>query len=258
MIIDAVLFNGEHDCMDIRRAELDSVIDHRIVVEGTRDFRGKPKVLRFRPRVGETYIVVDDLPDENADVSPWDRETHSRNAIMRGLKTARPGDLVSISDADEIPAASTLSTIGMSVRSPANGPIICTTQLYYYRLNLRVEHTTPYQPVVTTVQRLRNHSPQEERTTRVADHRITGAGWHFSYLGSIAEMQRKISQFAHAELDTPEFNREAWLQQCVDDRLDLFGRTFLLNPAGIHELPACIRDNPQRWERLMWKPKRAA
>jgi len=114
-VFDCFTFFNELDVLELRLRELNDLVDRFVLVEGDQTFTGKPKPLifdqnkdrfeRFLPKIAHVKFV--DFPVEP--VSPWTRETLSRQAIMLGLFEAEPNDLVLISDVDEIPKPATLS-----------------------------------------------------------------------------------------------------------------------------------------------------
>ena len=185
MIFDCFTFFNELDVLELRLHELDSVVDRFVLVEATRTFSGRPKPLvfeankerfkRFLPRI--EHVVVRDLPDESA--SPWAREAAQRDAILRGLKTAIPEDVILISDVDEIPRASCVRQF-VQARGQAASFYMPT---FYYKLNVKNVRGEVFQPLTVAVRRAILKTPQETRLWRFGLPGIPDAGWHFSYLG---------------------------------------------------------------------------
>lgn len=260
MIIDAVMYNGEKDVLKIRRAELDDVVDHRVVVSGCTDFRGRARTAPTAvPTRRETWSVFPDPffyhPSER---TPWERECAQRNSLLAAVEelNPQPDDKVIISDVDEIPARAAINAlheyrIGYGHRIDV---IVLPVQLFYYRLNLAMNHTTPYQPVIATVQALRECLPQQLRENGANGSSVPIPGWHFSFLGDVASIQRKIHQFAHEEYDTEQFTADAHIEQCIKEGLDIFGRGYQISVTSLDSVPQCIRDDPGAWEHLIWKP----
>ena len=56
-----------------------------------------------------------------------------------------------------------------------------------------------------------------------------GGGWHFSYLMTEKEIQKKIKAWTHAELDTEENNSLEVIKDRVKSNKDLFGRDITLS-----------------------------
>jgi beta-1,4-mannosyl-glycoprotein beta-1,4-N-acetylglucosaminyltransferase len=110
MIYDTFTFYNSLDILEIRLRILDPVVDRFVLVEGTRTFNNSPKELIFqRHRHEERFaaflpkielVTVDQWPEFT---DPWLYEVFQRNSILRGLGGCRPGDVVIVSDTDEIP-----------------------------------------------------------------------------------------------------------------------------------------------------------
>ena len=97
MIYDCFTFFNELDMLEIRLNVLKDVVDRFVLVEATRTFTNHGKELvyqknkyrfeNFEDRI--IHIVVDDFPEYK---TPWHYESHQRNAILRGLKDAKPDE----------------------------------------------------------------------------------------------------------------------------------------------------------------------
>src|SRR5208282_2760368 len=124
--IDAFLFSGELDILEIRLHELDSVVDHFVIVESCEPHgaggRRQPTYLANPARWAEVigkfgdkihYEVLDKLEPVYTDSkSGWQRENFHRSALMQPIRQlARPEDVVIISDVDEIPRATVLKQV---------------------------------------------------------------------------------------------------------------------------------------------------
>src|SRR6476620_1912740 len=135
------LFN-ELDLLELRLRELDALVHRFVLVEAPRTFTGLPKPLHFKqnrdrfqpflPKI--VYVELEEFPADLA--SAWDREYFSRRAIMRGLDSAAPDDLVLISDVDEIPKPANLET---ALRSPSSARrlTVFESEAYLHYLNAR-------------------------------------------------------------------------------------------------------------------------
>ena len=113
-LYDCFTFYNELTLLRLRLETLSPHIERFVLVEATKTFTGKPKPLvfganrhLFTPWLNKIeHVVVDDMPDEG---DAWAREIHQRNAIARGLPSARQEDIIMVSDVDEIPRASTIA-----------------------------------------------------------------------------------------------------------------------------------------------------
>jgi beta-1,4-mannosyl-glycoprotein beta-1,4-N-acetylglucosaminyltransferase len=123
MIYDCFTFYNELDLLQVRLHELHEVVDRFVLVEATQTFQGKPKPLFFKDNAAAfaryadkiIHVVVEfpacDLTSQLA-TRPrnaiWARQHYQRDQIAQGLSKASPGDLIIVSDLDEIISASKL------------------------------------------------------------------------------------------------------------------------------------------------------
>lgn len=229
-IYDCFTFYNELDLLEARLTLLDSVVDTFVIVEATKTFTGQDKPLFYQDNAARfarwahkiRHIIVDDMPETG---NPWDRETHQRNAIRHGLTGAHPADVVIISDVDEFPDPATLPR-----RIEAGGLVTLVQEFYYY--SPRYRHTQPWTRArVTTAAMLRTLTPQQIRDVgythslgNTAQARFLRCGWHLSYFGDVAAIQRKIAAFSHQEYNTPDYTDADHLADCIRRGVDLFGR----------------------------------
>jgi hypothetical protein len=111
-IYDCFVFRDELDMLEIRLNELNDVIDYFVIVESPKTFGGKDKRLYFNETQTRfimfshkiIHLIVEDVPTKGGS---WVKEAHMKNSLLRGLHAdnskVRDGDIVLISDLDEIP-----------------------------------------------------------------------------------------------------------------------------------------------------------
>lgn len=224
MIYDCFMFFNELDVLDIRLHTLNEVVDRFIIIESPRTHTGESKPLyfnenrdRFRPFLHKiTHLIFTDYPEPPVDTplqqKYWYVENAQRNALIRGLSDAQPSDTIILSDLDEIPSPD-------AVQKAAKLPGItrCSLRLYYYFLNFR-DYTTPfwnqgtqicsYSELITGNQ-FKNFV-YNDFVPRGANPGITmtmlrfvkptrtlkNSGWHFSYIGGIKKVIKKLSSIA--------------------------------------------------------------
>jgi beta-1,4-mannosyl-glycoprotein beta-1,4-N-acetylglucosaminyltransferase len=116
-IYDTFLFDGELDLLEHRLRETYVLVDKFVLVEAAETFRGQPKPLRFaanRARfawAGDKLLAIAMDRLGTASSTPWERQRTQRNAILLGLRDARPDDIVLILDADEIASRALLERL---------------------------------------------------------------------------------------------------------------------------------------------------
>lgn len=246
MIIDAFLFCNELDLLEARFRILDAVVDRFVVAESTVTFAGTKKPLWFaenRDRFGPwrdkiNHVAIADTPDSGQ--NRWAREHFQRNAIVRGLTDVGFGDLVALSDVDEIPDPATLGLRRM-------GGYTQVFSVWYINAICR---DAPW--VGTTVLPRITYdrvTPQDVRNRRHEFPRWAKGGWHFAYLMDAADIHAKLRSFSHAEWDNPETHATIEVR-----------RQVLRDPFGAHErpldvvdvatgyFPQYLKDNLQRYQ----------
>jgi len=277
-IIDCFTFNNELDILEMRLTEISGLVSRFVLVEADRNFRGDPKPLcfdlnreRFRPWLDRIeHIVVRDLPVEAK--TPWVREYHQRNAIMRGLSGGHPDDVVLVSDVDEIPNVQSIERAAeLLAREPA---IVCFRQaVYYNKLNWRVQQdwfgtralSRRYlrYPQATRFAKVRKKKPTTqlvERARWVATSSwqygwplrriaIEDAGWHMSYIGDADNARRKIKSFSHDELDVPELVGAGIIEKRLEQGLTVLGNKPDVVPLA--EMPQLVRSQHERFRAVL-------
>ena len=155
---------------------------------------------------------------------------------MNGLKNTQPDDLIIYSDADEIINPVVISDLP----SIGNNIAICEQYCFYYKLNLLSEQ---YKDVwegsrVSKFKNLKSFSWLRliaKKNLKYSFFRfdkfkkikvLNKAGWHFSYLMSEEDIQKKIKAWTHSELDTIENSDLETIKNRVKENKDLFGRNI--------------------------------
>ena len=254
MIYDCFTFFNELDLLEIRLNTLASVVDRFVIAEATRTHSGKPKELLFeknRERYAAfadkiIYIVVDDLlPEEEVSKDafnlPWVNENRQRNALIRGLSAAKDDDVIMVSDLDEIPRP---ECVRDAVRLLSSGARCVRFEMSFFNFYLNFKNYSYAKWMLGTMAirfgGLRDDSLfvriKPDRYTQAAENKgntlhkvrflsadktLENAGWHFSYLGGVEAVRRKLAAFAHSEFASVP--REI-LERRLRNGDDLFGR----------------------------------
>jgi hypothetical protein len=232
MIYDCFPFYNELTLLEMRLRELDGFVDKHILVESPTTHSGKPKPLwfddnkeRFAAWKDKIIHVVAELPGAlPEDQSPrWVRENAQRDALRTGLEqaNAHKGDVVLVSDADEIPRGSKVEEFVKLVQSgePAGGML----RFYYYYLN--GYRSYPWRSLLgLTVAACYRETPTNWRLAYMKRQRpfksVAEAGWHFSFLGGADVVADKFGAYAHAEFDKMYFKSRVLIQKRIDAGVD--------------------------------------
>ncbi len=252
-VYDCFILFDELDLLELRLHTLSKVVDFFVLVEATRTFSGRTKELYYlknKERYSEfneriIHIVVDDMPE---DVERWEREFHQRDAIMRGLRGCSPNDIIIISDVDEIPKPDVIKNY------TTEDPLTLKMRVFYYYLNCESERQEEAS-VIVRYKRLK--TPQSLRNNRNSFAKIEDAGWHFSYLGGIKKIRKKIESFSHSEYDRESYKDPVKLFYKIKGAKDLFDRDISYRFVKIDEtFPEYLLDNIQRYSKYIIEPNR--
>jgi len=238
-IYDCFIFFNENLLTEIRFNILNKFVDYFVVCESYYDHRGnvkgylfdKEKFRKFSEKI--IYIKIDKFPKN---LGVWDRQDYQRDFLKEGLNNANPDDLIIYSDADEIINPNIITNFG----NIDNNVVICEQYCFYYKLNLLSDQ---YRDVwegsrVTKFENLRSFSwlrSIAKKNLKYSFFRFDkfkkikifkDGGWHFSYLMSEEDIQKKIKAWTHSELDTIANNDLDIIKKRVEEKKDLFGRNI--------------------------------
>lgn len=217
MIIDCCLFSGELLHLEMRLKELEDIVDLFVVVEGSLTFQGDQRSLSLPSILDSTRFIpwkdkirpvyVDDIPgagrSRGGAHTKWFmiREAHQRNAMERGFRDiAGPGDLILMSDADEIPSVNAVNRADHKLRLAAADMVVFDQAMYVWHRGWRWPG-----PSWNTCAMLGGNAtkPQTVREQRIdminAGHIVSNGGWHLTWMGGLEACQRKLTTFSHAE-----------------------------------------------------------
>ena len=280
MVYDCFPFFNELDLLEIRLNVLKDVVDRFVIVEAGETHTGKPKPFYFEENRGRfaefldriEYVKVEKFPDGCK--TAWWRENIQRNAIAEGLKGAKDDDTVIISDLDEIPRPE-------KIAEWVGTPGVKRFQQEYYAFYLNYhnvrwrrwsgtqmlsyrdfksaydglefyenEFLIPELNEGTTASKIRARDLPRSRGGTLT---VPNGGWHFTCLGGVEAVARKMASFAHQEynpgdgkIDLAEIKRVIesgggvfWKMNCFGERI---GETF----------PKYIRENQAKYPHLVF------
>ena len=277
MVYDCFTFFNELDLLEIRLNVLKDVVDKFVLVEAGETHTGKQKPFYYQENRSRfaafdekiIYVKVDRFPGKH---DAWWNENYQRNAIMDGLKDARPDDRVLISDLDEIPDPASVAKY-----SKLPGVYDFREVSYALYLNMRDYRTPytvatrmlPYRDLVsgfdgvevsydeflpadinqgTTVTKVRRRSfPKGQK-------KLIGAGWHFTCLGgakAVLDKMRAVAPHLGFDPDDQTLTEEKVADLLVRGQ----GPGLKLNCFAVPfdgRFPRYILDNRERYAHLIF------
>ena len=288
-IFDCFMYFDESLLLDLRLNYLDKFVDKFIIIECNYNHKGEVKkptfnkekykkfenkieyvLLKDQPKNIET-INVKDTENETSDkyiLNAIKRENFQRNYIKNCLSEAASNDWIIISDLDEIPNLS-----NVNFKNIKNKFIFFKQDMMYYKFNLKLENCSW---VGTKACQMKNlESPQWLRNIKDRSYSwwrldtlfsknkyrnikfIDDGGWHFSYLKTPEEIEKKLKSYLHhREYDLNPIGvdkikklveqKKTIYNLKTDQRLNQFKSGNKLNKVDINLLPKYILENKDK------------
>lgn len=263
-IYDIFTYNGEADILEIRLNILKDGVDQFIIVEAPTTFSGLKKPLyfqeqkeRFRHFLGKIkYFVIDDYPNDKellklADSSSnvpkngpehWRREFYQKESIKKALTHLQDEDICFIGDVDEIWNPEVL------IDYTKDDIFKLKQQVYAYYLNYKSNE--PWAgTLVTKYKNIKKSCLNHLRTKGKTKYfYIENGGWHFTSMGGIDEVRRKLNDsYTKDSYNTNE------VQEKLEERFgkkDYIGRSKFKFSTDEKDLPRYILDNKGKYRKL--------
>lgn len=256
MTVDCVTYNGEADLLEIRLNVLDAYVDEFIIVEARTTFTNREKPLYYErdkkrfekwwPKI-KYFIIEEDYTSEEIALAErssntrgavhWKHEFLQKERIKQALTHLRDTDTVFVGDVDEIwnPEAVYYTDIPMKLR----------LWVYAYYLNNRSSEIF-HGPIRSRYLHIRFTILNHLRTSALKN--MSQSGWHFTNMGGIMEVRRKLNDSYTAEsYNTPsvQMNLESRF-----GRMDYLGRNFVFW-RDESEWPQYLKDNRAKYAKLL-------
>ena len=293
-IYDCFMFFDEEMLLDFRLNYLNNYVNKFVITESTYTHSGEKRKLlfdinkfkKFENKI--IYIIVDKEPNGVLKVLDTDneetknskyilnaakRENFQRDCIQEGLKSADPKDIVLISDVDEIPnlEQNSLNNIGNKI-------ILFKQKLFYYKFNLKLDSFEWFgtkgcqKESLLSPQWLRNVKDKKYPVWRLDrffsrnKYRnisfIEYGGWHFSYMKSAKNIEKKLTSYLHHREYDLEPIGETQIQKMIINKKPVYNlRTDMkkskfsggdeLTVTKIDELPNYIKNNIEKYKKWL-------
>lgn len=258
-VYDAFLFFNELDLLEIRLNVLDPYVDHFIISECDHTFSGNPKPFYYeenKERFKKFHHKIINVKHYNTDrvdfplsfddprkqslyeeiknhfhnhdhkgawsLEHWCRDFQHREFTKFGMLDINDDDILIFSDLDEIPNPELL----VDVKDWCEPDTIYSLRQkmfhYYLNLNSPMEDNW-WGPKVLRYGRARGKSVGEIRLLREDGSKsISDGGWHFTSVGNIDSIKKKIESWGHQEFNTDSIKNN--IEQRVREGKDIFFR----------------------------------
>lgn len=243
-IIDAFPFFNEIELLKIRLELLYDYVDEFVICESNYTFSGIEKEYNFINHIDELDKWSDKIvymkyePNINGlDFShkpksydpksaPWMVEFGQRNFLSTYLTTLDDEDIVFVSDVDEFINPDLIEFIR---EGNFNVDVAHLNMLFYYYyfncLGIGKDNYNWDSVFVAKVPFIRRNPNLSRVRMDKSTSFINNSGWHFSYIGGVEQIIKKIESFSHQELNIPEIANVEHILKCINDGADYLGRS---------------------------------
>lgn len=230
-------FNGENDILKLHLGVLNDYVDRFIIVEADKTFTGVNKPLyffrdqRFFKQYWNKirYYAVTDWDDVNlwqqAIQSPntlgadhWKREFYIKESIHKALKAndVKDDDVLFIGDVDEI--------IDPLANFESDTPIKAKLRVYANYLN-QSSNEEFYGTLIAQYKDVKDECLNHMRSDKNLYLKGKYLGWHFTSMGGVDELRRKLNDSYTAE-SYNTFEVQQLLPERIRNGQDYLGRNF--------------------------------
>ncbi|KAF5805213.1 putative beta-1,4-mannosyl-glycoprotein 4-beta-N-acetylglucosaminyltransferase [Helianthus annuus] len=268
-VYDAILFNNELDLLELRWRELYPYVTKFIILESNMTFTGMPKPLVFdsnraRFAFAEDKIVYGLLPiplSPDVPVDPFLIESHHRSIMNELIRRSgiSDGDLLLVSDTDEIPSSHTVKLLKWCDGLPT--VLHLEMRNYVYSFEFPVDYNS-WRATAHIYSRWTRY-----RHSRQTDLILSDAGWHCSFcFRHLSEFVTKMTAYSHADrVKKREYLDYSRIQRKIcrgDDLYDMLPEEYsfksLIGKMGsvprsasaVH-LPAYLIENAEKFKFLL-------
>ena len=285
------MYFDEDTVLDVRLNYLNKYVDKFVIIEAEYNHKGEKKKPKFDIKNFEKfkdkiiYLLVkkkipgmyeindfdsDDKKNGKHVMNALKRENFQRNCITDGLSDASDEDWIIISDLDEIP------NLNNNDLKSIKSPIVFFKQLMmYYKFNLVLKN---YPWIGSKACKKKNlKSPQWLRNIKDRAYSwwrldtlfseskyikikiIENGGWHFSYLKSPEDIEKKLKSYLHhteyelnqvgvKDIKEMIINKKTIYNLKVDSRTNKFDDGNRLEKIDLNLLPNYILENKNRFK----------
>ena len=218
--------------LEVKIAETARYVDEYVLLESSVSTTGHQKPLHFeearqRFSMYESKISHVKLNESGPGPDSWAREAYMRHNLFTGLRNVRDGDVVIVTDVDELVRPEILRSLKECTGYEDRGNFLqFLMKLYYYSFNL--VHPSPWNLVKGTIWNTnRNLTANDVRGASQIAHVFHDSGWHCSCcFSTIRAVRNKIKHYTHTELTgNPAVSSKEHIVRVVRRGEDLYDRS---------------------------------
>ena len=290
-IFDCFMYFDEDVVLDVRMNTLNQYVDYFVIVESLFTHKGEKRNLNFDIKNFSKfekkiiYLIYDKEPNEIKRIDSTDtenekstkyifnaiyRENGQRNFIIEGLKNAYDDDIILISDVDEIPNLKEVKFKNLKEKL-----FFFNQEMFYYKFNLKLPNHNWVgtrcckKKYLLSPQWLRNIKDKNypfwrldalfSKTKYQDIHFIENGGWHFSYLKTAKNIEKKLTSYLHHReydlkpigeegIEKMIINKKPVYNLRVDSKKNKFDGGEELKITSTDELPNYIKNNLKKYK----------
>jgi len=247
MVYDCFTFFNELDLLEIRLNILDPYVDKFVLCESHLTFSGKEKPLYYGEngirfdKWAHKIIWVESFSSQKGKDS-FDRAFLQKESLKEGLKNAKYDDIIFYGDVDEI----------WKPQEIKDDKVYNLEQLNYcYYLNNRSSEKW-VGTIVGKWGTIKTNTLAHWRANHTNE--IPNAGWHFTNMGGLEQIKKKLDAYDHQEYNNDEVktlleDRIKYGEDYVGRNVDWLGNPFSYWVSDV-DLPKYILDNKTKYGHL--------
>lgn len=262
-VIDIMTYNGELEALKLHLNILNDYVDTFIIVEANQTFSGQPKPLYFFQQQRYVrqfwkkirYYIVNNWEDDElwalARNSPntkgahhWQQEFYVKEHIQKALKAngIQDTDLCFIGDVDEI--------INPIASLESQTPLKARMRVYNYYLN-NESNELFWGTLIAEYGEIKNQCLNHMRSDTTLYSQGAPIGWHFTSMGGLKEVQRKLNNSYTAEsYNTAEI--QSLLPERYKQCKDYLGRDFQFK-LNEENWPLYLKGHRKAFEHMLYE-----
>ena len=290
-IYDCFMYLDEDIVLDLRLNSLNNYVDKFVIVESKYTHSGNKRELKFNYKNFEKfrnkiiYLVLETEPpdieiinDQDSDntknskliLNGMRRDFYQRNFIKNGLRETKPDDFILVSDLDEIPKLDNIELNSINKKF-----VFFKQKMFYYKFNLCSESISwtgtrgCKMKYLKSPQWIRNIKDRSYPLWRLDVffsknkysniHFIEDGGWHFSYIKSPEDIEKKLKSYAHhreyelnslglEKIKSKMNNNESIYNLGTDMKKTKFDSGQKLTVLELNKLPNYIQNNLEKYK----------